>query len=354
MNNSSRSILRVLLPLGIAFVVSTLLFAITGYDVLEVWGGIIAGAFTARGAFSQTLRWTMPLLIIALGIVATLRTGEFNIGAQGQLALGGVGTVIVALTFADGPALLVVPLALLAGIIGGALWSGIAGWLKISFGADEVITTLMLNFISVLLVQWLTTGPFKNDAVRGETASTPLVADSFRLTSGIGISFVFILIVIITTLVVYVLLERTPFGLKSRLTGSNPVAAAWQGINIRSMQTMTYLLAGALAGLAGGLEVLGPNGRLVTGATPTIGFTAIVVAIVGSLRVPGVVVAALFFGGLQAAILYLPIVSNLPSSGIRIIEGLVALMVTAHLIRTRRKRAKDDESATQTTPQEHG
>ncbi|MEM7801323.1 MAG: ABC transporter permease [Chloroflexota bacterium] len=337
MNSVRSSLLRVVLPLGIAFLSATLLFALTGYDVIEVWGGVVTGSITGRGAFAQTLRWTVPLLIIGLGIIATLRTGEFNIGAQGQLALGGIGTVIVALTWADGPPLLVVPIALTAGILLGALWSALAGWLKISFGADEVITTLMLNFVSILLTQWLTTGPFRNDAVRGETASTPLVNEAYRLTSGIGISAVLILFTIIVTLIVWVILERTPYGLKSRLVGSNPIAAAWQGIDIRSVQMRTYLLAGALAGLAGGLEVLGPNGRLVTGATPTIGFTAIVVAIVGSLSVPGIVVAALFFGGLQAAILYLPIVSDLPSSGIRILEGTVALLITAHLIQRRLK-----------------
>lgn len=332
---------QAIVPVLIAFVIASALFAITGYDVAGVWRGVSAGAITAPGALNQTLRWTVPLLIIGLGIVATLRTGEFNIGAQGQLYLGGLGAVTVALLWADGPWLLVVPLAMVAGIVMGAIWSGIAGWLKISFGADEVITTLMLNFISVLLIQWVTTGPFKNDAVRGQTASTPLVDESFRITTGVGISATLIVIALITTIVVWVILERTPFGLKSRLTGSNPVAAAWQGISIQRVQVMTYLLAGGLAGLAGSLEVLGPNGRLVTGATPTIGFTAIVVAIVGSLRVPGVVVAALFFGGIQAAILYLPIVSKLPSSGIRILEGLVALLITAQFIRQRRRQAAE-------------
>jgi len=341
MNELGYRLGQVVIPVLVAFALASLLFVMTGFDVIDVWSGVIAGSVTAPGAINQTLRWTVPLLIIGLGIVATLRTGEFNIGAQGQLYLGGLGAVTVALLWADGPSLLVVPLALIAGIIMGAIWSGIAGWLKISFGADEVITTLMLNFVSILLIQWVTTGPFKNDAVRGETASTPLVNETFRITTGIGISTALIIIAIITAIVVWVILERTPFGLKSRLTGSNPVTAAWQGISIRRVQVMTYLLAGGLAGLAGSLEVLGPNGRLVTGATPTIGFTAIVVAIVGTLRVPGVVIAALFFGGIQAAILYLPIVSNLPTSGIRILEGLVALLITAQFIRQRRRQAAE-------------
>ncbi len=334
MRQLGTTLIRVLLPLVAAFVLSSLLFATSGFDIVEVWFGVFAGAITSAGASAQTLRWAIPLLVISFGIIITLRTGEFNIGAQGQLTLGGLGTVMVALLW-DGPPVLVIIVAIIAGIIGGALWSAIAGWLKIRLGADEVITTLMLNFIAILLIQWVTTGPLKNDAVRGETASTPFVPEAVRLTTGVGVSTALIILVVITIVVAWIILERTPFGLKSRLTGSNPVAASWQGINVQQVRMWTYLLAGAFAGLAGAFEVLGPNGRLVTGATPTIGFTAIVVAIVGTLRVPGAVLAALFFGGLQAAILYLPIVSNLPSSGIRVMEGLVALLITAHFIRRR-------------------
>ena len=337
--------MRALLPILLAFTLGFILFAVTGYDVGEVIDGMWQGAVAAPGSLEQSLRWAIPLAVVSLGIIITLRTGEFNIGAQGQILLGGLGAVITPLLAPEWPVSVVIPLAIVMGIIGGALWSGIAGVLKVWFNSDEVINTLMLNFIAALLIQWVTTGPLKDEATRGETASTPRIDRMFRLSDGTGVSLELIAIVLIAALLAWIIIERTPFGLKSKLVGSSPNVAAWQGLQIRRIHITTYLLTGAFAGLAGALEVLGPSARVVTGATPTLGFTAIVVAIVGLLRVPGAIMAALFFGGLQAAILFLPIVSRLPSSGLRIIEGLVALLITAQFIWLRRRRNRQAQSA---------
>ena len=332
-----RGVARIATPLVAAFVICGLFFAVSGYDVSEAMLGIAEGALTGPGSFRQTLRWAIPMLLIALGFMISFRTGEFNIGGQGQLMLGGLGAVAVAL-LVPGPPGLVLPMAIVAGVCAGAVWSAIAGFLKLRYGADEVITTLMLNFIAVLFIQWVTVGPLKDPAVRGETASTPRVDGALRLTGGDGVSPAMLAVVGLAILAAWLISERTPLGLKSRLAGANPVAAMWQGVPVRRMRFWAYLLAGGFAGLAGALEVLGPNGRLVTDATPTIGFTAIVVAIVGMSNVPGIVLAALLFGGLQAAILFLPIVSDLPSSGLRIVEGLVAAIVTARFIHLRWRR----------------
>ncbi len=336
--NRALSALSAILPIALAVLLSTALFLATGYDVGDVISGVIEGAVTGYGSFWQTLRWSMPLLLIALGFLFCLRAGEFNIGGQGQMMMGGLGTVAVALLL-PGPVWIVAPLAVLAGVIFGGLWSLLPGLLKVKLGADEVIVTLMLNFVAVLLVSWVTTGPLKDPAVRGETASTPTVDAALRLSGGDGMSVVLLVLIALSIAIAWVLAERSAFGLKLRYVGEAPAAARWQGMKADRLKLLAYLLAGLFAGLAGALEVLGPNGRLVTGATPTIGFTAIVVAIVGLSRVPGIVLAALLFGGLQAAILFLPIVSDLPSSGLKIMEGLIALLVTAELIRRRRGSA---------------
>ena len=333
--NRALSAVSAILPIVLAILLSTSLFLATGYDVGDVISGVIEGAVTGYGSFLQTLRWSMPLLLIALGFLFCLRAGEFNIGGQGQMMMGGLGTVAVALLL-PGPVWIVAPLAVLAGVIFGGLWSLLPGVLKVRLGADEVIVTLMLNFVAVLLVSWVTTGPLKDPAVRGETASTPTVDAALRLSGGDGMSVALLVLIALSIAIAWVLAERSAFGLKLRYVGEAPAAARWQGMKANRLKLLAYLLAGVFAGLAGALEVLGPNGRLVTGATPTIGFTAIVVAIVGLSRVPGIVLAALLFGGLQAAILFLPIVSDLPSSGLKIMEGLIALLVTAELIRRRR------------------
>ena len=340
MNAAAMSMFRFGIPLLASFLLCGLFFAVAGYDVQEVMLGILEGAFTGPGSFRQTLRWSIPMVLIALGFMIFFRTGEFNIGGQGQLMLGGLGAVAVGL-LVPGPPALILPLAILAGICAGALWSAIAGFLKLRYGADEVITTLMLNFIAVLFIQWVTVGPLKDAAVRGQTASTKRVDAALRLTGGDGVSPAMLAVVALAILAAWLIAERTPFGLKSRLVGANAVAAMWQGIRVSRLRLWAYLLAGGFAGLAGALEVLGPNGRLVTDATPTIGFTAIVVAIVGMSNVPGIVMAALLFGGLQAAILFLPIVSDLPSSGLRIVEGLIAAIVTVRFVHLRwRKQSR--------------
>ena len=346
MNPLALNLLRFGLPVLASFVLCGVFFALAGYDVLAVTSGVLEGAVTGPGSFRQTLRWSIPMILIALGFMISFRTGEFNIGGQGQLMLGGLGAVAIALLVPLPPAL-VLPLAILAGIVCGALWSAIAGYLKLRYGADEVITTLMLNFIAVLFIQWVTVGPLKDAAVRGETASTRKVDSALRLSGGDGVSPGMIALVALAVLAAWVIAERTPFGLKSRLVGANPVAARWQGIDVRRYRMGAYLLAGAFAGLAGACEVLGPSGRLVTDATPTIGFTAIVVAVVGLLNVPGIILAGLLFGGLQAAILFLPIVSDIPSSGLRIVEGCIAALVTARFLhlRWRRKAASREGSA---------
>lgn len=328
---------RVSVPILLSALLCTAIFALTGYDVVQVGAGIVEGAITGEGAFLQTLRWTMPLLVIALGFMFSSRAGEFNVGGQGQLMVGGLCAVAVALSI-GGPPLLIVPMAIAAGMAGGMAWSAIAGALKLQFGADEVIVTLMLNFIATLFVQWVTTGPLKDPAVRGENASTSRIDVALRLSDSSGVSISVLVILALCILVAWLLAERTSFGLQARYVGSNARAALWQGIRNGRVRMMVYLVAGAFAGLAGALEVLGPNGKMVTGATPGIGFTAIVVAIVGQNRVGGIVLAALLFGGVQAAVLFLPIVSDLPASGLHILEGMIAALVTARFVWLRFRR----------------
>lgn len=323
------------LPVALALVLSGLLFWATGFDVGEVLLGVAEGAVTGVGSFWQTLRWAMPLVLIAVGFMFSLRAGEFNIGGQGQMVLGGLGTVTVAL-LVPGPVWLVLPLAIVAGMAAGTVWSLIPGWLKVRMGADEVIVTLMMNFIAALLVSWVTTGPLKDPAVRGESASTPMIDPALRLSGGDGMSVTLLSLIAVALIAAWVLAERTRLGLQLRYAGQSLDAARWQGMNVAGLRIWAYVLAGLFAGLAGAFEVLGPNGKMVTNATPTIAFTALIVTVVGGTRVPGIAAAALLFGGVQASILFLPIVSDLPPSGLRIFEGMIALLVTVELVRRRR------------------
>lgn len=333
-----------LLPLAVAFGLSFVLFAVSGFDVGEVASGLLEGSITGKGAVANTIRWAVPLCLIGLGIAVCLRAGEFNIGAQGQMQVGSLAAVWFALDW-DGPKPLVILVAVLLAVVGGAVWSGLAGALKVGLGADEVITTLMLNFVALQLVQWVTTGPLKDANTSGDSASTSRIDPGLRVQGSGEVSVEVLTVTVLVAVGAWLLLERSPIGLHLSYVGGNSAAAIWQGLPMARVRLIAYLVAGGLAGLTGAVEVFGPAGRVVTGATPLLGFTALVVTVVASYRVAGTVVAALFFGGLQAAVLFLPIVSDLPVSGLRIVEGLVAMLITARLAVVLRRRQQQADPA---------
>ena len=331
MRKALLEVIRTLIILASTFIIAAVIFGLAGYDVAKVVDGVVRGAITATGALTSTLRWAIPLTLLGLSVIISFRAGYFNIGAQGQFYVGAMGGLAIAMWFPDAPPLLVIPLAMVTGTITGTLWSLFPGWLRVRFRTEEVLTTLMLNFIAVLLLQWVTGGPFRDASGSGEvTASWPINPD-YRIATSSGVSATMLIITALVVLGSWLLINRTSFGLQSTLTGRNPLMARWQGVRVERTGLMAFGISGAIAGLAGSLELLGPQGRLVGGFSPDIGFTAVLVGLVGLLSVPGVVMAALFFGGLSSAVLFLPIVTPLPRSALDLLEGLIALLITARL-----------------------
>jgi len=322
---------RTLLILLTTFVIAGVIFWAAGFEVSKVVDGVIRGAITSAGGLTSTFRWAIPLTLLGLSVIISFRAGFFNIGAQGQFYVGAMAGLAIALWFPDWPPIIAIPMAILAGIVAGTLWSLFPGFLRVRFRTEEVLTTLMLNFIAVLLLQWVTGGPFRDASGTGEvTASWPINLD-YRLSTSSGVSASLLIITALVVVGSWLLINRTAFGLQSTLTGRNPLMARWQGIRVERTGLMAFGISGGIAGLAGALELLGPQGRLVGGFSPDIGFTAVLVGLVGLLSVPGVVLAALFFGGLSAAVLFLPIVTPLPRSALDLLEGLIALLITARL-----------------------
>jgi general nucleoside transport system permease protein len=326
-----------------------LVLGVSGYPLGRVFDGTMQGAFTAPGAWQSTLRWTIAYVVIGAGVLVTVRAGFLNLGAQGQFYLGATTSVWIALKWESGPAPIVVAASLIGGAVAGMLWALIPGVLRVVWGTDEVITTLMANFLGVLWVRWVTNGPLKNPTGSGESTSTESVAKHFRTSSGTGVSPTTILLAGAVVVAAWVLVARTRFGVLSAITGRNQLMAAWQGIDARRTGLLSFAVSGGAAGLAGAIEVLGPNGRVSSGFASDIGFTAILVAIIGGLSIVGLLLAALFFGALQAALLYLPIVTDLPPSALGLLRGTVALFITVGTIggaiSLRRKRPSSVRSA---------
>lgn len=323
------AVLRALAFVLLALVLCGIIFAFAGYSAPLMFQSIAEGAFLSTNAWMKSLRWALPLFITATGVVISFRCGYFNVGAQGQFYLGAIGAAFAVEALDGAPALVVVPAAMIAAIACGALWAAWPALLRVRSGTDEVITTLMGNFIAQLLLLYVTAGPLKDPSGTGQSASSRPVDAAYRISTSAGVSPVIIGLVLVVGIGAWVLVNRTAFGVLSSLAGRNPVMIVWQGARLSRLGLAGFVLSGALAGLAGSIELLGPNGRLASGFLPTHGFTAVLIGLVANLSVTGTAIVALFFGGLAAAGLYLPVLAGLPAAAIDIINAAIALFITA-------------------------
>ena len=324
---------------AVALLVCAAVFQASGYPSANLFGAIVAGAFLSPHAIVHTLRWTIPLFITALGVLVAFRCGYFNIGAQGQFYCGAIAAAFVADALGGAAPVLAIPLVIVAGVAGGALWALWPGLLRVRSGTDEVITTLMGNFIAGLALVYVTSGPLKDAAGSGQVAAARPVAAALRISTSSGVSIALIAIVAVVGVAMWFVVERTAFGVLGSLAGRNPVMVVWQGARSSQIGVTAFLFSGALAGLAGALELLGPSGRLLSGFAPTLGFSAILIALVAGLSVPAAAIVAVFFGGLAAASLYLPVIAGFPAAAIDIINAAITLLITARAWPSRRRRA---------------
>lgn len=323
------SIFRALIFIVLALALCGVIFSIAGYSATQMFQSIIEGAFFRNGALTQSMRWGLPLFITAVGVAISFRAGYFNIGAQGQFYMGAICAAFAADWLNGLPALIVVPACFIAGMTGGALWSLWPGILRLKSGADEVITTLMGNFMASLVLIYVTSGPLKDPSGSGQQASSRPLDAAYRISTSYGLSPTIITIAILVFVSMWLLVNRSAFGILSGLAGRNPTMVTWQGARLWNIGLASFVVSGALAGLAGTIELMGPNGRLASGFLPTHGFTAILIALVANMSITGTAIVAFFFGGLSSAALYLPIIAGLPSSAIEIINAAIALFITA-------------------------
>jgi ABC-type uncharacterized transport system permease subunit len=329
MNRSALTLARTVLFVLVALVCCAGLFALAGFPASGLLGGVFEGAFGTPQALLKTLRWGLPLFVAALGVSVAFRAGYFNVGIQGQLYVGAIGAAAAMAVLHGAPPLVAWIGALAAACASGALWALGPGWLRIRFGANEVITTLMGNCLAALLLSYVTSGPLKDPAGSGQSAVSPTIEAAYRLSTTAGVSAGLVALTAVAGFFTWVLLHRTGLGVLASLAGRNALMVEWQGARITRLGLPTFLISGALAGLAGAMEVLGPTGRLVAGFLPGYGFSAILIALVAGLSVTGCALAAFFFGGLAAAGLYLPTVAGYPAAAIDVLNAAIALLITA-------------------------
>jgi len=288
-----------LLALAAALGASAVVMAVAGGDPLLALGALLDGAFGSADAWSEVGVRTCPLLLTGLAVAIAFRAGIWNIGAEGQLLIGAVIVAWLGTRVGGWPAPLAMVVVLAAAALGGALWAGIAGVLRSARGVDEVISTIMLNFIALGLVGWLVNGPLmeaagtypQSDAVAA-AVRLPRLFSGYRLHAGL-------LLALLAAGGVWLLLFRTALGFEMRAAGLNLLAARLAGLRTTGALLRALALSGALAGLAGGIEVSAITFRLYENFSPGYGYTAIAVALLGRLNPLGVVVAAVLFGALD-------------------------------------------------------
>jgi len=279
--------------------------------------------------FSESLVIATPYIFAGLAVALGFRGGLFNIGAEGQLFLGGLASVYVGYSFTNLPWFVHLPLALLAGIAAGAIWGAIPGFLKARTGAHEVINTIMMNYVAFRLTDYLLQGPMAGPGglpITIEIATSAYLPSLFPKPMRIHAGFFLALAV---AALVYWFLWKTTRGLEIRMVGANPHAARYAGVRITSTIVLTMALSGALAGLAGTAQVLGVNHKMVRAFSTGYGFDSIALALLGNSHPLGVVLASLLFGFLRGGAARMQSVAGVPVEIIRIIQALVIIFVAA-------------------------
>jgi simple sugar transport system permease protein len=333
-------ILTPVVSLILALLFGALLLALAGANPWETYQAMAIGAFGSRYAITETLVKAIPLILTGMSVAIAFRMLFWNIGAEGQLVMGGIASAGIALFLTERFAFLPqspwvwIPLMMLGAILAGALWGLIPALLKAYLDVNEIITTLMLNYIAILFYQYLYTTAWKDPAGFGfpGSAEIPEFAQLFRFSGRLHAGLV---IAIIAVFIVWIIMDKTRRGYEIRLIGENKRAAEYAGVSIIRNVILVMILSGGLAGLAGFSEVAGISRRLQQGLAAGYGFTGIIVAWLARLNPWGIVLVAVLLAGLLVGGDQIQITMGLPASVGLVLQGAILLFVLGSDVFTR-------------------
>src|SRR5579884_1940008 len=328
--------------------------------VITAYQSLYIGSLGDLQSFSSTLVRVGPLILTGISVALAFRAGLFNIGAEGQLAVGAMTAGIIAFKLPTWPGWVLIPLMIIGSMFAGAVWGGIVGLLKAWRGAHEVVTTIMLNWIAFFVIDYLVAGPFKAPEQANQTPSLPpqstLPRVSFFYNQTLGnflpkiaspdsylvdVSIFFSLLALV---VYWFLVSRTTFGYEVRVIGQNPKAARYAGISIKRNIFAVMAISGAFSGLAGGLHLMGQFPYQIIGTTfslDTTGFDAIGVALLGRMTSIGILLGSLLFGGLRQGSGFMQLNANVPGDLVFIIQALVLFSIAAEFLPTIQRSLPD-------------
>ncbi|BCY17899.1 ABC transporter permease [Leptolinea sp. HRD-7] len=325
----------------VALLIGAVLLLFLNVDPVKAYSVLLSGAFGTWPGFVRALVYATPLLLVGLGICIAFRASVINIGGEGQIIAGALMATWWPLTFRDWPGWLIIPTTIIMGFLAGCVWGFIPGLLKARLKVNEILSTVMMNAIALQLMNLLVRGPLIDPA--GVQAGQYL-AQSERLPAHAwlprlipqSLLNVGAIIAVTLAVVVYIFLWRTTIGYRIRAVGLNPDASRYAGINVPFYQALSLTLAGGFAGLAGVVEVLGVQHRLLEGISGGYGFSGIVAALFGGLHPLGTIPASILFGGLLVGADKMQRATQVPSALITAILGLVVLFVVGSSIWSKR------------------
>ncbi len=332
-----------------ALAVGAVILLILGANPIRAYIALLEGAFGSTNAIAETAVKAVPLLLVGLGICIAFRANVINIGGEGQMVVGALLATALGIALPDLPGLVLVPMAMMAGFIGGAFWGGIPGALKAYFNVNEILSTVMMNAIAVQLMNYMLRGPMidpEQALLASQIPQTARLSTAYHLPRLTPTRLhLGALIAIILAVLVYILLWRTTLGYRVRAVGHSPHASRYGGIRVEQHVVVALLLSGAFAGLAGAIQVYGLNYRMITdgsatGFTGSAGFNGIVTALFGQLHPLGTIPAAFFFGALLVGANRLQRVMQVPSAFIIALNGLVVVFVVSSDILQKRRQHK--------------
>lgn len=327
MKQGSRTkVILLFVSLLISLLIGAAVFSICGYSPVSAYAAIIRGGLGSQSAFINSLSQAMPIAFMGLAYIVAAKAGIINIGLEGQMYAGAMAAAVAGAYIKGIPMFLHILLVFISAAVAAGIWGMLIAGLKVKFGANEVITAIMLNFIMENFTSYLANGPLKSP---GAVAQTERVLESAKLWDLVEVPQLSsgILVVTLITVFIFYYMRNTKAGYEMRVTGHNPYAARTNGISVNMRLIQAMFISGAIAGAAGAVMVIGVNGRFVDGFSAGYGWDGIAVASLAGLSIFGNLLSALLFGVLRAGATVVNRTARIPYDFILIIQAVIVLML---------------------------
>ncbi len=331
MLKKNKTLTITILSLLFAFAIGTIVIYVCGYDIGLAYSALIKGSFGTLNSLVKTFEKSVPLIFCGLAASIAIRSGMFNIGGDGQFIFGALGYTLAALFLDFLPGISHVLVSCIAGVLFGAVWAFIPAIMKVKVDANEVVTTVMMNYIAMLLVTYLVSGPLMGEGSVPETKNFIESAVIPEIFQGKALTWGFVC-AIIPCMLYNIFMKRTAFGYSIMASGMNKRAAQAGGIRPKTIRIGAMMISGAIAGLGGAIMVGSSFGRLTASVSNGYGFEGIAIAVLGQHSSFGIVLSSLLFAALHTGSLYMEMFEGVPTEIVSLLQGIVIVIVASPLI----------------------